>query len=131
MEAGRRCQLAQESGESPCMSLASIFAPASRSSWMVSSLPNAEDMVVGRTIGFAQGRVQWRFSGIWQRPIHLRAVFDEELAEPPVPMKSRAIELEVVAQRLERFAFGEQEPDGTDIPVIGAPFDERHSVWVG
>src|SRR5713101_320341 len=74
---------------------------------------HSDDVVVGRTIGFAQGRVQWRFSGIWQRPIYIGAVFDEELAEPPVPMKRRAIEVEVASQRLERLALGKEKPDTT------------------
>ena len=51
--------------------------------------------------------MQGRLSGIWQRTIHVGSVLDEELAEPPVPMKGRAVQIEVVSQRLERFALGE------------------------
>ena len=58
-------------------------------------------MVVGRAVRFAQSRVQWRFSGVRQGMIDVSALFDEELAELPVPMERSAMEIEVFSQRLE------------------------------
>lgn len=62
---------------------------------------NLDDLGMGRTFGFAECGVQRSFSGIRQRTIHIRAIFNEELVQAPVPMKGRAIEIEVFSQRLE------------------------------
>jgi hypothetical protein len=47
--------------------------------------------------------------------IYVSAVLDEELAQLPMPMESRTIQVEVVAERIERFTFGEQEWYGTNV----------------
>jgi hypothetical protein len=63
-------------------------------------------------------------------PIDVSSILNEELAKPPVPMKRSPIEAEVVAEGLEGFAIREQVSYRTDIAVVGAPFDERHSTTV-
>jgi hypothetical protein len=85
---------------------------------------------VGGTFGFAKGGVQRSFSGILQRKVHVRAIFNEKLAQTPVPMKDGAIEIEVFTQRFQGLCMGEQKPDATDIAIISAPLDERHSAGV-
>src|SRR4030081_3624820 len=45
------------------------------------------------------------FAGIEQRQVHVRAVLDEELAEPPVPVEGGGVEAKIVSQRLQRFAI--------------------------
>src|SRR5688572_15374722 len=45
-------------------------------------------------------------------------------------MKGGAIEIEVVAQRRERFAVGHEKLDRTDVSVIRAPPDQRDAVAV-
>jgi hypothetical protein len=42
--------------------------------------------------------VQWRFAGPGQRVIDVRSVLDQVLAEPPVAMKARAIQIQIVAE---------------------------------
>jgi hypothetical protein len=75
--------------------------------------------------------VQWSFSGIRQRTVAIRAIFNEELAQPPVSMKGRAIKIHIFPKRLERRSVGQQKPDATDVAVVSADLDERHSVGVG
>src|SRR3954469_23259283 len=57
MESGRRYQLAQLSGESPFMSLASMMAPASSRSWILSALPNAAARCSGVSALVLQSRI--------------------------------------------------------------------------
>jgi hypothetical protein len=42
-----------------------------------------------------------------------------------------AVEVEVVAQGGQDLAIGQQEADGADIAVVGAPTQQRHPVDVG
>lgn len=60
-----------------------------------------DHVMVGQAARFAQGGVQRGFPGIRQRQIHPGPVFDQELTELPVSMKSRAIQVEVPAETLE------------------------------
>jgi len=48
-------------------------------------------------VGFADGHVERRLAGIGQRVVDVGALFDEELAQPPVTVKGRAIQTKVVA----------------------------------
>ena len=41
-----------------------------------------------------------------------------------------AVEVEVLAERLERLAVLAQESYGTDVAVVRAPFDERYAAAV-
>ncbi|HZL85315.1 MAG TPA: hypothetical protein VFD07_08070 [Candidatus Krumholzibacteria bacterium] len=41
------------------------------------------------------------------------------------------MEIEVRAQRIERFTVRQEEPDGTDIAMVGTPLDQRHAILVG
>ena len=61
---------------------------------------------------------------------HVGVVLDKELAQPPVAVKGRAIEVKVLTQRLDAFAIGKEESNGTDIAVIRAPLDKRHAIGV-
>ena len=87
-----------------------------------------ENPVVSGAIGLAKGCVEGRFPCIWQRIVDISTVLDEELAQLPVTVKHRSIQVEIFSKRLQGFAFGEQESHTTDIAVVGAPFNERHSM---
>ena len=89
-----------------------------------------ENLVVSRAIGLAKGCVEGRFPGIWLRIVDISTALDEELAKLPVTVKHRSIQVEIFSERLQGFAFGEQESHGTDVAVVGAPFDERHSIAI-
>jgi len=58
-------------------------------------------MIVDRSIGLTQGRVQWRLAGIREGMIHVGAFFDEELAELPMSVKSGTVEIEVLSEGVE------------------------------
>ena len=45
-------------------------------------------------------------------------------------MKRSGVETQVVAERFEDFSVGEEEPNGADVAVLGAPLDERHLILV-
>jgi hypothetical protein len=45
--------------------------------------------------------MQRHFAGVGQRQVHVRAVLDEELAEPPVPVEGSGVEAKIVSQRLQ------------------------------
>ena len=45
-------------------------------------------------------------------------------------VESGRAEAVVVPQRLERLSVGEQELDGADIAVVGAPLKKRYAVFV-
>src|SRR5687767_11236182 len=45
-------------------------------------------------------------------------------------VKSGCAEAVVVAQRLERLSLGDEELDGADIAVVGAPLEKRYPVFV-
>ena len=72
--------------------------------------------------------MQGRFSAPGQSMVHLRAILDQELTELPVPMKSRALKIEILSERLEQFAMGEQESDSAHIAIVGAPLDDGNAV---
>ena len=48
---------------------------------------NSNNLSVGRALRLAKRRVQWRLSGVWQRMVYPCAALNEELAQPPVPMR--------------------------------------------
>ena len=58
-------------------------------------------LVMGLAARLAQDRVQRGFPGIRQRQIHRSTVFDQELTELPVPMKRRAIQVELPSKTVE------------------------------
>ena len=60
---------------------------------------NSDDLFVGKTISFAQRRVERGFCGVGQRVIHIRAAFDQKLTQPPMPMKCRAVQIEIVSEQ--------------------------------
>src|SRR6266699_1610443 len=45
-------------------------------------------------------------------------------------VKCSRVEVVVVPQRLERLSVGEQELDGADIAVVGAPLTQRYAAFV-
>jgi hypothetical protein len=45
--------------------------------------------------------MQGHLAGIGQRQVYVRAVLDEELAAPPVPVEGSAVEAKIVSQRLQ------------------------------
>ena len=53
--------------------------------------------------------------------IDVGAVLDQELAQPPVPMKRRTVQFEIFAQRVKPDPARAQEADGADVAVVGAP----------
>ena len=89
-----------------------------------------ENPVVSRAIGLAKGCVEGRFPCVWPRIVDISTVLDKELAKLPVTVKHRSIQVEIFSKRLQGFAFGEQESNATDIAVVGAPFNERHSIAI-
>jgi hypothetical protein len=62
---------------------------------------NLQHQVVCR-VAFAQRRVQGCFSCVLHRKVHVRAAFDQELAQAPVPVEARADQPKIVAERIER-----------------------------
>lgn len=93
--------------------------------------PNrATNEVIAESLSCAERCVQGRFSCVGERSIHVGAAFNQKLAEPPVPVEACAIQIELVSQRSERFAFGEQEFYGAYITVIRAPFDQRDPIRI-
>lgn len=86
-----------------------------------------EHHIMRPSIGRAQGRMQRRLAGIRQRPVNVRTLLDQILAQLRVPVKNGPVEVIVVAQRIERFPVREQKLDGTHIAVVGTPLNERHS----
>ena len=89
-----------------------------------------EDKVMGSPVGCAESRVQRRFAGIRQRPVDVRALRDQELAQMRMPVKHGSVEVVVVSERLKRLTLAEQELDGADITVIGAPLDQGYPMIV-
>ena len=67
--------------------------------------------------------MQWNLVCIGQRMVHVGPVLDEELAQLPMPMKRRPVEVAIVPERLEGLAVGEQESHRTHVAVVRAPFD--------
>ena len=89
-----------------------------------------ENPVVSRAIGLAKGCVEGRFPSLWLSIVDVSTVLDEELAKLPVTVKHRSIQVEIFSKRRQGFAFGEQESHATDVAVVGAPFNERHSIAI-
>jgi hypothetical protein len=67
---------------------------------------------------------------IWLRIVDTSTVLDEELAELPVTVKHRSIQVEIFSKRRQGFAFGQQESHAADVAVVGAPLDERHAIAI-
>jgi hypothetical protein len=95
------------------------------------STPGLVTRFVREPDGRAQRRVQGRLARIGQWEIDVGALLDQELAQAPVPVKCRAIEVQVVAQRLQGFAVGQQESHRTHVAVVRAPPDQRRTSAVG
>src|SRR5216684_1936650 len=51
-------------------------------------------------VRFAKCRMQRRLPGVRQRAIHVRAALDQELTQPPVPVKASAVKAQVAPKRL-------------------------------
>lgn len=60
-----------------------------------------EHAVVRQPVGGAERGMKWRLSGIRQWLVHVSALLNEKLAQSPVSVESRSIEVEIVAQRLD------------------------------
>src|SRR5437879_11985577 len=84
--------------------------------------------MLGRTMTRECG-VQRRLPRFGLAYIRVGALLPKKLAEPPVAVKSGGIESHVVSQRRQRFALCEQESYGGDVAIVGAPLDERGSVF--
>ncbi len=59
---------------------------------------HANHQIVGKPIRRAQCGMEGRFSRVGQGSIHVCALFNEKLTEPPVPVKRGAIEVQIVAE---------------------------------
>jgi hypothetical protein len=57
-----------------------------------------QDEIVGRAVRRAERRVERRFSGIRKGVVHIRTVFDQELAQAPVTVKGCRVQVEARAQ---------------------------------
>src|SRR3954470_13897981 len=68
--------------------------------------------------------MQGRFPCVWQRRIHVCAIFNQKLAEPPVSKEDRVSETEVWPKWLKRFAVSQQKPDGADVTVERTRLDD-------
>src|SRR5262249_51658798 len=67
---------------------------------------------------------------IRQSVIDIRPVLDEKLAQLPVSVEYRTIEIEILAERVQRCPAGHQITDCTDIAVVCTPLHERHAASV-
>jgi len=56
--------------------------------------------------------------------------FDEKLAQPPMPMKRRAIQVEILTECLETLPIGQEIANRTDVSVIGAPLQQGSALRV-
>src|SRR5687767_6573693 len=74
--------------------------------------------------------MQWCFAGVVQSFVHVGAILDEILAEAPMSMKRRPIQVKVLAEGGQRLSVCEQKPDGADVTIIGTPFDQRNTASV-
>ena len=83
-----------------------------------------QNSIMRQAVGCAQRSVQRCLAGIRQASIYVRTALDQELAELPVTMKCRAIEIEIIPQGIERHTLVEEKTYGTDIAVIGTPLDQ-------
>ena len=91
---------------------------------------HSDHRVMGLSIGGAEGRVQWLFTGVRHRVVYVRTLFDQVLAKTRVSVESGRVEAVVVPQRLKRFSMSQQELDGADIAVVGAPLKKRDATLV-
>jgi hypothetical protein len=55
-------------------------------------------------------------------------MLDGELARLPVAMERGSVQIEVLSQNADRFATGKKKPNGADVSVVGAPFDQRDTI---
>ena len=62
------------------------------------SQQHLDDVIKGGAVGGARRGMQGHLAGVGQGMVHIRAVFDEELTQPPVPMKTRPVEIEILPQ---------------------------------
>ena len=77
-----------------------------------------------REAGRGDGGVKRGFEGLGLGEVGIGSLLEEKLAELPVSVEGGSVETKVVSQRVNRFAAGEEESDGADVAVIGAPADE-------
>ena len=90
------------------------------------SQKNANNRRVSHAFTFAQRGVQRRFAGFLERAIHIRAILDQKLAQKPVAVEARAVQIQIAAERGERFAVRRQKTNRAHIPVICAPANQRY-----
>eukprot|EP00634_Sargassococcus_sp_CCMP2135_P013185 CAMPEP_0198649406 /NCGR_PEP_ID=MMETSP1467-20131203/4249_1 /TAXON_ID=1462469 /ORGANISM="unid. sp., Strain CCMP2135" /LENGTH=255 /DNA_ID=CAMNT_0044385191 /DNA_START=167 /DNA_END=931 /DNA_ORIENTATION=- len=83
---------------------------------------------VKRGCAGARRGVQGRFASVGQSDVGVGAAFQEVLAQPPVAVEDRAVQVEVRSQVVDRISHRQQVPDGTHVAVVSAPLDERHAV---
>lgn len=79
----------------------------------------------------AQRRVKRCFGGLAVPVIGIGAGLDEELAQLPMTMESRAVEVEIVAETFQGSAVRQKQAQGADVAIISAPADERDAAGVG
>jgi len=65
-----------------------------------------EHTVMGKPIGCAESRMQRGLSGIRQGLIHVGALLNQKLTQLPMSVKSGAIEIEILSQRLDGLSIG-------------------------
>src|SRR5712671_1665266 len=144
MDGGRKCQLAQLSGDSPFASKASILAPASSNSRMASSSANAAARCSGVSPLVRQSRMkppvstpgvvaQFGFAPCANNTcttrLYLESVSQSAACKgvSPVPVKASAVKAQVAPKRLHCRTLAQQEFHRAYIAVIGAPLQQRHS----
>ncbi len=88
----------------------------------------ANHRIVRYTIGGAQRGMERRFSRVWQGLVDIRALLNQKLTEPPVPVKRRTIEVQIVTERLKRFTIRKQKPYRANVAVVRAPSDQRRTI---
>ena len=76
-------------------------------------------------------RAQGEPAGVEHARQHLvGAPLDEKLAEAPVPVEGRAVQAQVLSQRIQGLAAVEEPAKGADVAVVGAPLEQRHALRV-
>ena len=59
-----------------------------------------EHEVVPWAVRFAEGRVERRLTRIGQGSIDIRPMFDEKLAQLPMPVERGAVEVQIISERI-------------------------------
>ena len=58
---------------------------------------------MGNPVIRTKSHVQGGFTGIRVLMVHIGSLFDQELTQPPMAMKGRPLEVEIVTQLMNRF----------------------------